>query len=49
MKLTNQSIAIKKKDRKPIRRIETPSKAQAEVLSVFCHRVDARGGTYSKF
>lgn len=36
-------LALKKGARKPDRRIETPSKTQAEVLSVFGHHVDASG------
>ncbi|MFO7901021.1 MAG: hypothetical protein R6U98_00035, partial [Pirellulaceae bacterium] len=36
-------LTLKNKSRKPTRRLETPSKTQAEVLSAFNHRVDADG------
>ena len=36
-------LTLRKKDRKPTRQMETPSKTQAEVLSAFSHRVDAGG------
>ena len=36
-------LTLKTKDRKPTRRLETPGKTQAEVLSAFNHRVDAGG------
>ena len=36
-------LALKKGARKPDRRLETPSKTQAEVLSVFGHHVDESG------
>ena len=36
-------LSIPKGARKPHRRLETPSKTQAEVLSAFGHRVDASG------
>ncbi len=36
-------LSLKKGDRKPSRRLETPSKTQAEVLSVFGYGVDAGG------
>ncbi len=36
-------LTLKNKNRKPTRRLETPSKTQAEVLSAFNHRVDADG------
>jgi len=36
-------LTLRNKDRKPTRRMETPSKTQAEVLSAFSHRVDAGG------
>ena len=43
MRRLHQTLALKKGARKPERRIETPSKTQAEVLSVFGHYVDAGG------
>jgi transposase len=36
-------LSLKKGTRKPNRRLETPSKTQAEVLSVFGHQVNASG------
>ena len=36
-------LSIPKGARKPHRRLETPSKTQAEVLLAFGHRVDASG------
>lgn len=36
-------LTLKHKERKPTRRLETPSKTQTEVLSAFNHRVDAGG------
>ncbi len=39
----HQTLTMRKGDRKPKRRIETPSKTQAEVLSAFGHYVDAGG------
>jgi len=36
-------LTFQKNERKPIRRLETPSKSQAEVLSAFGHRVDENG------
>ena len=36
-------LALKKGARKPDRRLETPSKTQAEVLSVFGHHIDESG------
>ena len=36
-------LSVKKGSRKPERRLETPSKTQSEVLSVFGHHVDASG------
>jgi hypothetical protein len=36
-------LTLQNKDHKPTRRLETPSKTQAEVLSAFSHRVDAGG------
>jgi hypothetical protein len=38
-----QVLSMKKAERKPRRRLETPSKTQAEVLSAFGHRVDISG------
>ena len=43
MRRLHQALTLKKGSRKPERRIETPSKTQAEVLSVFGHYVDAGG------
>jgi transposase len=43
MRRLHQTLVLKKGARKPERRIETPSKTQAEVLSVFGHYVDAGG------
>lgn len=40
----HQVLSLKKGEQKPGRRLETPSKAQAEVLSAFGYRVDTRGG-----
>jgi transposase len=39
----HQVLSMKKAERKPRRRLETPSKTQAEVLSAFGHRVDISG------
>ncbi len=38
-----QKQELSKGSRKPTRRLETPSKTQAEVLSVFGHQIDASG------
>lgn len=43
MRRLHYVLSIKKGARKPNRRLETPSKTQAEVLSAFGHRVDASG------
>jgi hypothetical protein len=43
MRKLHQVLSMKKGERKPGRRLETPSKTQAEVLSAFGHRVDAGG------
>ncbi len=39
-------LTLRNKTRKPVRRLETHSKTQAEVLSAFSHRVDV-GGVYT--
>ncbi len=39
----HQVLTVKRGERKPGRRLETPSKTQAEVLSAFGYRVDASG------
>jgi transposase len=43
MRALHDVLSIPKAARKPHRRLETPSKTQAEVLSAFGHRVDASG------
>ncbi|MFH0824744.1 MAG: IS1634 family transposase [Pseudomonadota bacterium] len=43
MRKLHQVLSIRKEARKPERRIETPSKTQAEVLSAFGHYVDDGG------
>ena len=43
MRKLHQVLSLKKGERKPGRRLETPSKTQAEVLSAFGYRVDASG------
>ena len=43
MRKLHQVLNLRKGARKPERRIETPSKTQAEVLSAFGHYVDAGG------
>jgi transposase len=43
MQRLHQGLVLKKGTRKPERRIETPSKTQAEVLSVFGHYVNSSG------
>jgi hypothetical protein len=43
MRKLHQVLSLKKGERKPHRRIETPSKTQAEVLTAFGYRVDAGG------
>jgi transposase len=43
MRKLHQVLSMRKGARKPERRIETPSKTQAEVLSAFGHYVDAGG------
>jgi transposase len=43
MRRLHQVLSLKKGERKPARRLETPSKTQAEVLSAFGYRVDASG------
>jgi hypothetical protein len=43
MRHLHSVLSLKNGERKPGRRLETPSKTQAEVLSVFKHRLDACG------
>jgi len=43
MKHLNSILTLQKGARKPSRRLETPSKTQAEVLSAFGHRIDESG------
>jgi hypothetical protein len=43
MRTLHDVLSIPKGARKPHRRLETPSKTQAEVLSAFGHRVDDSG------
>jgi transposase len=43
MRRLHQILSLKKGERKPSRRLETPSKTQAEALSAFGYRVDASG------
>lgn len=43
MKHLHSILTLQKGARKPTRRLETPSKTQAEVLSAFGHRVDESG------
>jgi len=43
MRRLHQVLSMKKGERKPRRRLETPSKTQAEVLSAFGHCVDVSG------
>jgi len=43
MRHLHSVLTLKKKERKPVRRLETPSKTQAEVLSAFNHWVDEDG------
>ena len=43
MRRLHQVLSMKKGERKPRRRLETPSKTQAEVLSAFGYRLDASG------
>jgi transposase len=43
MRHLHHVLSLRKGARKPDRRLETPSKTQAEVLSAFGHRVDASG------
>jgi transposase len=43
MRKLHQVLSLKKGERKPRRRIETPSKTQAEALTAFGYRVDAGG------
>ena len=43
MRRLHQILSMKKGERKPGRRLETPSKTQAEVLSAFGYRVDISG------
>ncbi|MBS3755675.1 MAG: IS1634 family transposase, partial [Desulfobacterales bacterium] len=43
MRHLHSVLTLKNKDRKPARRLEPPSKTQAEVLSAFKHRVDKGG------
>jgi transposase len=43
MRKLHQVLSMKRGERKPRRRLETPSKTQAEVLSAFGHRVDGNG------
>jgi transposase len=43
MRHLHSVLSLSKGARKPIRRLETPSKTQAEVLSAFGHQVDDSG------
>jgi transposase len=43
MRRLHQVLSLRKGEHKPGRRLETPSKTQAEVLSAFGYRVDAGG------
>lgn len=43
MRHLHSVLTLKKNDRQPVRRLETPSKTQAEVLSAFNHQIDERG------
>lgn len=43
MKHLHSILTLQKGARKPTRRLETPSKTQAEVLSAFGYRIDKRG------
>lgn len=43
MRRLHSVLTFKTKDRQPIRRLETPSKTQTEVLSAFNHQIDERG------
>jgi len=43
MKHLHSILSLQKGARKPTRRLTTPSKTQAEVLSAFGHRVDNSG------
>jgi transposase len=43
MRKLHQVLSLRKGERKPRRRLETPSKTQAEVLSAFGYRVDDSG------
>jgi hypothetical protein len=43
MRRLHQVLSMKKGERKPRRRLKTPSKTQAEVLSAFGYRLDASG------
>ena len=48
MRRLHQVLSLKKGERKPARRLETPSKTHAEVLSAFGYRVDGGGVLHSK-
>jgi transposase len=43
MRHLHSVLSLSKGSRKPSRRLETPSKTQAEVLSAFGHQIDAGG------
>ena len=43
MRHLHSVLSLSKGARKPTRRLETPSKTQAEVLSAFGHQIDAGG------
>ena len=43
MRRLHQVLSLRKGERKPTRRLETPSKTQSEVLSAFGYQVDASG------
>jgi len=43
MRHLHSVLSVSKGARKPNRRLETPSKTQAEVLSAFGHKIDAGG------
>lgn len=43
MRHLHSVLSLPKGARKPIRRLETPSKTQSEVLSTFNHTVDGKG------
>ena len=39
-------LTLNKRSRKPVRRLETPTKTQSEVLSALGYRVDSGGGLH---